>query len=198
MTNHYDGFVQYGLDERHAFFSGSLPATLKSDGTQFGVLWALHPDEYHEIMIHGRLVKTPRWQKAYGHDYHYTNRKNEALPVPPILEPFLSWSQAAVFKPLNGLLLNWYDGHLGHYIGAHHDSTKDMVIGAPIITISFGEERIFRLTQPKTKAVRDFPARDGTVFVMPYDTNKVWKHEVPKYARWDGRRISITIRAFDR
>ena len=46
---------------------------------------------------------------------------------------------------LNGLLLNWYDGRLGHYIGKHRDSRVNMIHGAPIVTISLGEERSFRL-----------------------------------------------------
>ena len=65
------------------------------------------------------------------------------------------------------------------------------------MTISFGEERIFRLSHPKTKQTRDFAARDGTVFVTPYETNLAWKHDVPRSAHWRGRRISITIRAFE-
>ena len=71
-----------------------------------------------------------------------------------------------------------------------------MVAGVPIVTISLGEGRIFRLSHPRTKQRRDFSARDGTVFVMPYETNLAWKHGVPRFARWRGRRISITIRAF--
>ena len=94
------------------------------------------------------------------------------------------------------MLLNWYDGRLRHYIGPHHDSTKDMVKDAPIVTISLGEERIFRLSHPQTKR-RDFPAHDETVFIMPYEANLAWKHAVPHFARWRGRRISITIRAFN-
>ncbi len=43
----------------------------------------------------------------------------------------------------------------------------------------------------------DFPAPDGTVFVMPYDTNLAWKHQVPKSAKSRGRRISVTLRAFE-
>src|SRR5262249_29056400 len=93
------------------------------------------------------------------------------------------------------------------YIGPHHDSVKHMVEGAPIVTVSFGEERIFRLTLEKTVFVEgkrkrvidrelDFPAPPGTVFVMPYDTNLAWKHGVPKSARYTGRRISVTFRAF--
>ena len=63
----------------------------------------------------------------------------------PILEPFLTWAKEAIDGRLNGVLVNWYDGSLGHYIGRHRDSRVNMVSGAPIVTISFGEERIFRL-----------------------------------------------------
>ncbi len=196
MVDHIDGFERHALNDRHGFFSGSLPSALRPDSAGFEKLWDLHPDAFHEILMHGRKVKTPRWQQAFGNDYHYTGNVNEAEPVPPLLESILGWSRTAIFEGLNGLLLNWYDGRLGHYIGAHHDSAKNMMADAPIVTISLGEERIFRLSHPKTKEARDFPAKDGTVFVMPFDTNKTWKHEVPRFVRWQGRRISITIRAF--
>lgn len=192
-----DGFESHDLDGSHAFYTGRLPDAFAFDGVEFEELWAMHPEEYHVIQMHGRLVKTPRWQQAFGRDYHYTGRVNEALPVPVRLEPLLAWAREAIHGRLNGLLLNWYDGQLGHYIGPHHDSTKHMVAGAPIVTISLGEERIFRLTQPKTKERLDFPAQDGTVFVLPYDTNQVWKHEVPKSAKRLSRRISVTLRAFE-
>jgi alkylated DNA repair dioxygenase AlkB len=73
-----------------------------------------------------------------------------------------------------------------------------MVRGAPIVTISLGEGRVFRLTRPGQKLTRDFIADPGAVFVMPYDTNRAWKHAVPKSGRQRGRRISITLRAFAR
>jgi alkylated DNA repair dioxygenase AlkB len=169
---------------------------LQPDADEFESLWGLHPDEYHEILMHGRLVKTPRWQQAYGADYHYTGKTNPALPVPPILEPFRDWARRTIHNGLNGILLNWYAGKLGHYIGPHHDSTTNTVRGAPVVTVSLGEERIFRLSHPKSRESRDFIASNGTVFIMPYDTNLAWKHGVPRFARYKGRRISITLRAF--
>ena len=72
--------------------------------------------------MHGRPVQTPRWQQAYGADYHYTGQTNAALPVPKSLEPVRDLARRAIDERLNGLLLNWYDGKLGHYIGPHHDS----------------------------------------------------------------------------
>lgn len=149
--------------------------------------------------MHGKLVETPRWQQAFGRDYHYTGRINEALPIPEELWPLLLWSQSAIDETLNGLLLNWYEGP-EHYIGPHHDSRMNMVKKSPIVTVSFGETRIFRLTYDGAlgKVTRDFEARGGTVYVMPYETNIAWKHGVPKSQRFKGRRISVTLRAFER
>jgi alkylated DNA repair dioxygenase AlkB len=194
----YADFHPHDLDDGLLFYVGQIPGELRPDAGAFERLWDLHPSEYYVIQMHGRPVKTPRWQQAYGADYHYTGRINLALPVPPILEPLRAWARTAVDTRLNGLLLNWYDGELGHSIGPHHDSIKFMVHGAPIVTISLGEERVFRLTHPARKLTRDFQARTGVVFVMPYDTNLAWKHAAPKRSRYRGRRISITLRAFER
>ena len=89
-----------------------------------------------------------------------------------------------------------YEGRLGHYIGPHSDKTEQLVPGAPIVTLSFGEERVFRLRPIEGKGYRDFRADDGTVFVMPDETNRAWHHEVPRFARYRGQRVSVTLRAF--
>ena len=178
---------------------GRLSDALIPVAAEFDALWQLHPADFHEIKMHGRLVKTPRWQQAYGMDYHYTGRVNRALPIPPRIGPFLSWTQENVDEGLNGLLLNWYDGQRGHYIGRHRDSIQNMIPGAPIVTISLGEERTFRLrpwpAHPGATPI-DFPACNGTVFVMPWETNRAFTHEVPPSTRRTGRRISVTLRGF--
>lgn len=196
MTATYADFDDHVLDDGHHLFVGHLPESLRPDAAGFDALWALHPDRYHVIQMHGRPVETPRWQQAYGVDYHYTGRTNAALPIPTDLDPYQDWARRAIDDRLHGLLVNWYDGDLGHYIGPHHDSVKEMVRGAPIVTISLGEERVFRLSHPTRKMTRDFRAESGTVFLMPYDTNLAWKHAVPRFARHRGRRISLTLRAF--
>lgn len=193
----YTGFEEKRLDDGHSFFVGRLPDSLVPTETEFEDLWRMHPEEYHEIKMCGRPVKTPRWQQAYGQDYHYTGRTNAALPVTESLTPFLAWANQAVNPRLNGILLNWYEATLGHYIGKHRDSIKNMIEGAPIVTISLGAERVFRLRPwRKEGAIIDFPAVNGALFVMPYETNLAWTHEVPHSARCAGRRISVTLRAF--
>jgi alkylated DNA repair dioxygenase AlkB len=190
------GFESCPLDDYHRISRGELPAHLVFSTLEFQKLWEMHPAEFHVIRIHGRLARTPRWQQAFGRDYHYTGQVNSALPVPPILHSLLSWASKAIDGRLNGILVNWYDGQTGHYIGAHRDSTVLMIEGAPIVTISFGEERAFRVRPWKGSGFIDFPVRNGTVIVMPYVTNKHWTHEVPFHRTHTGRRISVTLRGF--
>lgn len=190
-------FTRHELGEGLTFLTGRLPDELIWDADRFGEAWAIHPADKHVIHMPGGPVQTPRWQQAYGADYHYTGRTNRALPVPDLLVPVRDWAGRQIDPRLNALLLNWYEGP-GHYIGPHHDSTRDMVADTPIVTVSFGETRVFRLTRGagSAKEARDFPAENGSVFVLPYATNLAWKHAVPKSARYRGRRISVTLRAF--
>lgn len=188
------GFETVDLGDGLLFHTGRLPAELLWDAAQFGEVWDMHPAERNTIHMPGGPVQIPRWQQAYAADYHFSGQTSAALPVPPVLEPLRDWARAAIFAPLNGLLLNWYDGP-DHYIGPHHDSTHSMVRGAPVVTVSFGEARKFRLQMGTKK--HDFLATAGTVFVLPFDTNEAWKHSVPKSVKYRGRRISVTMRAFE-
>lgn len=192
-------FDRHELPGGEIIWVGRLPDALHLNPGQFENLWRMHPEEFPEIRMMGRLVKTPRWQQAYGVDYHFSGQVNKALPVPAMLEPIRNWARATIQSNLNGILLNWYDGSRGHYIGRHRDSTHNMSVNSPIVTISFGDERLFRLRPwPVRTGVEpiDLPARDGSVFVMPWRTNKTFTHEVPASTRQNGRRISVTIRSF--
>jgi alkylated DNA repair dioxygenase AlkB len=189
--------TSHALDAQHVFYSGHLPSALILGNDFFDEVWGIHPDAYHEIQMHGRLVKTPRWQQAYGNDYLYSGRTNEALPVPSILQPLHAWCLGNIDEQLNGLLVNCYDGQKKHYIGKHRDSRTKMVVDSPIVTLSIGQERIFRLRPRPGSGFRDFPTANGSLFIMPYSTNLAWTHEVPHHACNTGRRISITLRCFN-
>jgi alkylated DNA repair dioxygenase AlkB len=192
----YTNFTCHHLQDGHCFWSGQLPDQLMPSTIEFEILWQLHPREYHRIKLFDRWVQTPRWQQAYHKDYIYTGQLNRALPVPNAILPFWHWGQGCLDRRLNGILLNWYDGQLGHYIGKHRDSITNMIDGAPIVTISLGESRKFRLRPWRGKGYLDFAANHGTVFILPYATNLNWTHEVPGSKKYQGQRISITLRAF--
>lgn len=190
------GLLDRALPDGLLVHEGRLPPGLLPDAAGLAALWALHPPEYHEIMMHGRQVPTPRWQQAYGADYHYTGRVNRAEPLTPAMAPFLAWARETIDERLNGLLFNWYDAANAHYIGKHRDSTKGMLDGAPIVTISLGATRLFRLRPWRGAGKIDLVADHGAVIVIPQATNLAWTHEVPHRAADRGRRISITLRGF--
>jgi alkylated DNA repair dioxygenase AlkB len=188
-------FRTHVLADGSVFLQGELPAALRLDAAAFARLWDSHPAEYARIPMHGKLVATPRWVQAFGGAYHHVTDE-ETSPVPAHLAPYLAWGRRAIDPRLNSVFVNWYDAALGHYIGPHRDYRSGMAAGSPIVTISFGEDRVFRLKPwRRPGATLDFAARDGTVFVIPYDTNLAWTHEVPRLARNRGRRISVTLRA---
>lgn len=177
---------------------GSLPDSFLPSQDQFETIWSIHPEEYSEITIVGKRVKVPRWDQAYEKDYPFANQVAEALPAPDILKPFLIWAQANVDARINGMFVNWHDGQLSHYHGKHRDSTQGLVKSTPIITVSLGEERIFRVRPyPAGKPRHDFILNHGDFIVIPWQTNQHWTHEVPKFAKYKGRRISVTMRAFE-
>ncbi len=192
------GFSCHVLADGNKFLVGELPAQLRFTPATFDELWQMQPAKSPVIQMHGRKIAIPRKQQAYGSDYRFSGQTSVAAPIPVILTPVLNWARETIYEALNGLLVNWYDGRLGHYIGRHRDSRVNMISGAPIVTISLGEERLFRLApwRRSDPPAIDFPAKDGTVFVMPYETNLAWTHAVPALRRYTGRRISITLRAF--
>lgn len=187
----------HGVLPGNDVFLGMLPEASRVHGDAFENLWNLHPDERPVIHMHGQRVAIPRWQRAYGRDYHFSGTTSRALPIPPAVEPLLEWTRANIDERLDGLLVNWYDGSLGHYIGAHRDSLRELVSGAPIVTLSFGEQRTMRFRPWRGRGFLDIPAAHGSVIVIPYTTNRFWTHEVPRTKRAQGRRISLTLRAFD-
>ncbi|MFT5365887.1 MAG: alkylated DNA repair dioxygenase AlkB [Candidatus Latescibacterota bacterium] len=188
-------FQSTELSSGDLFWAGSLPVSILKR-MSFDALWDLHPVDFSEILIHGRRVKTPRWGQAFGRDYRFSGQLAQSDPIPPFLNPVLEWVCEAIDGRLNGLLLNWYDGSLGHYIGKHRDKTTGMVVGTPIVTVSFGEARVFRLREWKGTESVDFVAENGSVFIVPYEMNKRWTHEIPKAKRYLGKRVSVTVRAF--
>jgi hypothetical protein len=76
-------------------------------------------------------------------------------------------------------------------------SPVGLLKGSPIVTISLGEERVFRFRPWRGKGYQDFVVKEGSVVIIPWDTNKTWTHEVPHFVRFKKRRISVTLRVYE-
>ena len=197
--NRYENFECHTLDDDgNLFFCGTLPERLRVDADGFETLWRLHPEAYQIIKMFGQPVPTPRWQQAYGADYLLHRPDQPALPLPEECRPILAWSRRSSTRSTTACCSTGMTGNSSTTSGRHNDNTKNMIVGAPIVTISLGEERIFRLSHPKTKSHARLhgTGRDGVRHALR-DEPQAWKHAVPHFAHCRGRRISITIRAFE-
>ncbi len=191
------------LDDGNYVLHGDLPESLWADQERFAKFWSHRPLEPLMIKMHGRWVAIPRRQKAHGHGYKFSGQEAEADPVSEWLRPYHQWARETIDNRFNGLLVNCYDKEKDEYIGPHHDASSELIVGSPILTVSLGEERIFRLhrfdnVDGKTKVAtkQDLVAHPNTFIVLPWATNLAWKHSVPKLTRYHGRRVSITLRCF--
>lgn len=162
----------------------------------FEDIWSLHPDTYHYLTIHGRRIQSPRWQQSYGANYRFSGAVSKGFPVASLLQPYLDWCQKNIHADLNAMLVNWYDADLKHYIGKHRDDTRDLLENTPIVTISLGAPRTFRMRPYRGSGFIDTTLSHGDVLIIPEETNAKWTHEVPHFKRDKGRRISITCRAY--
>lgn len=167
---------------------------------KFDALWGAHPDTFLTFRPPGKseLVSYPRWTQAYGATYGFAGQVAHALPLnaaPAIVgeaaREWTDWLAAhrregddGVVSPLNGVLVNWYDGARGHYIGRHADDERQLVERAPIVSILYGAARRFWLTRKrKDWSKRDkvvFTLGDGDALVMGGALQQTHKHEIMK------------------
>jgi alkylated DNA repair dioxygenase AlkB len=190
--------VRFDLGKESWVEQGVLPVI--PPPMEFDVLWDLHPKEYGQVMFNKRIINTPRWQQSYLKPYWYSGMMHEALPMPPPFAPFLEWANCmCTSMPYNSVLINWYmDGN--HYIGKHSDSERQIVRHSPILSISLGQTRIFRIRSNEDGApiLKDIEMLNGSYLVMGGRMQEHFYHEVPKVTGHKGknmgRRINITFR----
>merc|ERR1719323_2356013 len=111
------------------------------------------------IMIHGKRVKIPRRQVAFGDPgttYSFSGTTVGPKEWTPLLRRLKRDVEAETKEAFNFVLINRYkDGK--DRIGAHRDDEKGIDRGAPIAGLSFG-------------ATRDFVLKHGSAH------NKNWVH----------------------
>lgn len=196
-----------------------LPENLIPNKEQFMQLWNLHPEEHAEVLIYGKRVPIPRWQRSYGRDYKFSGVVSKGYEIPPELIPYISWANSLGYGAFSDvhpdapsgafdeILLNWYSNG-ENYIGSHSDDETSLRKGSPIVTITLCDTedlsilRKFRIRSKdeSKKVVKDVLTSNGMVLVMGGDFQKEFKHEIVKMtgevAKKAAPRISITLRQF--
>lgn len=166
------------------------------------------PWEIHRIRLFGREVDSPRlscWIGDRGASYVYSGTRFEPRPWPPALAPVRRRVADACGTDFNSVLANLYrDGR--DAMGWHRDDERELGPRPVIASLSLGATRRFLLKPARRAAERPGGSPDrapgrialevghGSLLVMRGDTQRHYRHALPRTAKPVGPRINLTFR----
>lgn len=162
--------------------------------------------ETHYIKLFGRDVASPRlscWIGDAGAGYTYSRTRFEPRPWPESLASLRGRIEKACQASFNSVLANFYrDG--SDSMGWHSDDEPELGVRPVIASLSLGATRSFRLRRRLPRGVRaqrgdtlSLPLTHGSLLRMAGDTQRLYRHEIPKTREATGGRINLTFRWID-
>lgn len=153
--------------------------------------------EVHRIRLFGRLVDSPRlscWIGDPEASYRYSGTRFAPHPWPPALLPLRARLAAETGVAFNSVLANRYrDGH--DAMGWHSDDEKELGPRPLIASLSLGAPRRFVLRHRSEPGLRQaLELSPGGLLLMGGDTQRLYRHALPRTARPVGERINLTFR----
>ena len=163
----------------------------------FADLLAAVPWETHRIRLFGREVDSPRrscWIGDPDAAYTYSGTRFVPRPWPAALPPIRARLARELGVDFNSVLANLYrDGR--DYMGWHSDAEAELGPRPVIASLSLGAVRRFVLKSridPATKLA--IALLHGSLLVMRGQTQREYRHALPKSARPLLPRINLTFR----
>lgn len=172
------------------FFTPAESDTLLSD-LENEIAWT-----QESIRVPGRQVPLPRLTAWYGDEgavYRWSGIVQQPLPWTYTLLAIKGRVEAETQAKFNSVLLNLYRGAQDS-VSWHSDDEPGL--GPVIASVSFGAVRRFQfkhLANPKLRLSIDLA--HGSLLVMRGETQRHWKHRVPKASAPVKARINLTFRA---
>lgn len=182
-------------------------------------LFKIHPLQRGKVvMFNNEECESPRWHRSYLYQPERSNQKSsymysgierfEDLSLPSPFQHFLDFLNEKKFvNKYNQVIANWYENGKD-YIAPHSDCQKGMIpnAGIAIITLCENEKfpREFVITPKNLKnETNDYLYRHvkiklkhGCIITMHGETQKCFRHSVPKAFDNLRSRISLTFRKF--
>lgn len=190
-------FERLPMPDAEVFYLARL-ALAKPDEQIVRQLIAEVPWRCEEVMVWGRRVPQPRltaWYGDAGAHYAYSGIELRPLPWTPILLDLKTRVEAVAGSAFNSVLLNYYRDHQDG-IGFHSDNEPELGERPVIASLSLGAARPFVMKHKTLKHVE--PVRlhlaSGSLLLMWGDTQRCWRHGLPKESRPCGPRINLTFR----
>ncbi len=175
------------------------PAWLPADEAArlFDALRAQLPWEVHRLRLFGREVASPRLSCWIGEPhavYAYSGSRFLPHPWPSSLQPVRARLVRELGVGFDSVLANLYrDGR--DAMGWHSDDEPELGPAPVIASLSLGGPRRFALKARRAPAQRlalELPP--GSLLVMAGETQRHYRHALPRTAKPVGPRINLTFR----
>lgn len=143
----------------------------------------------------GKTMYTRRkvaWHADRGYVYQYSGQEHVWKNWTPSMLELRSLVERKMGRGFNGVLLNLYETGEDH-VSFHADDERDMDDSVPIVAVSLGAKRDFVFKHENGNRYT-LPLDDGSLVIMQGITQKVSKHSIPKRAKIEDPRISLTFR----
>ena len=159
----------------------------------------------NEVRVYGTVHKIPRKQTAFGDhglSYTFSGTTVPANPWIPLMSDIRTCVQSALGEAFNFVLVNRYNDGNDH-MGEHRDDETDLMKGAPIASLTFGQARDFvfkhkdaRGKNAKRKDIGPVTVclEHGSLLNMKHPTNSEWYHSLPVRKKVHGVRVNLTFR----
>jgi len=156
--------------------------------------------ETHRIKLFGREIDSPRlscWIGDPDAAYTYSRTRFEPHPWPDALAPIRTRLRNEVGVDFNSVLANFYR-HGRDAMGWHSDSEPELGAQPVIASLSLGAARRFVLKDRRDlarKLALELPS--GSVLLMRGDTQRHYRHALPRSTKPVGARINLTFRRIE-
>jgi len=157
------------------------------------------PWKQEHLRLYGRDIPFPRLTAWYGDPgavYTYSGIVNRPLPWIGALARLRDRLHVALGVRFNSALLNLYrTGSDG--MGWHADDERELGERPLIASVSLGAARRFELRPVPKGESRGLALEHGSLLVMSGDTQRSWKHQVPKEPTVRAPRVNLTFRTVE-
>ena len=158
------------------------------------------PWRQEQVTVWGKTYDQPRLVAWYGDDaqsysYSYSGITLCALPWTLVLLRIKEKVETLCQHSFNSVLVNYYRDHRDG-MGFHSDDELELGPAPAIASVTFGAARQFVLKHRYRKDVAHVKLQlpSASLLLMQGDTQRYWKHGVPKSTKACGPRINLTFR----
>ena len=148
------------------------------------------------VRLFGKLITTRRktaWYGDPGMNYVYSGIARQPIPWDQTILGIKHRIESALPFNFNSCLMNYYhDGNDG--MGWHQDNEKELGGFPCIASISLGADRFFDFKHIYTHQKIRLMLQSGSLLLMQGETQKFWKHSLPKSKMIVHPRINLTFR----